>query len=305
MESKVEVCKELVEMLNGDCKVWVDAVRVLAFAAAQGKMIQDFIASSCVVDKALEHCLVVESKFPVAIFRLLVNITTQNTGNQEKYLEKVFSHAPLFSRKQPECYKLALMALYNTFVTNPKLPPVVLSNKQALRWYKAAFDFIQSSKSIGVESEASEKEYAELYEWFTMFTFFLMKSPQAELCPLNMLFGCLIDDEAIPHIEDSITLARNSSGDNTVIQPCLLQSRFIQFVCSEIVLQAKEAQEVLDKLSEGTVKFLCLLFKALLTTFRSSYDILKAWSDSFLSLNFTQDFQNLVHLLAVDFLFTH
>eukprot|EP00826_Nyctotherus_ovalis_P022790 TRINITY_DN1759_c0_g8_i1.p2 TRINITY_DN1759_c0_g8~~TRINITY_DN1759_c0_g8_i1.p2 ORF type:complete len:139 (-),score=3.38 TRINITY_DN1759_c0_g8_i1:563-979(-) len=138
-----------------------------------------------------------------------------------------------------------------------------------------------------------------------MLTFFLMKLPQTELYPLNALFGCLLEDEAILHIEDDIALIRNSSGDNTVIQPCLLQSRFIQFVCSEIILQVKEAQEVLHKLSGSTVNFLCLLYKALLTAFISSYDILKVWSNNFLSSNFTQDFQNLVHLLAVDLLFTH
>ena len=274
-------------------------MRVLAFAATQEKSIQDFIATSSVIENSLEHCIIIKGKLPIPILRLLVNCITQNVENQDKYLEKVLSNSNLFSIRTPECYKFSLMALYNSFVINPKLIHVILTNKQVLNWYKASFDFLQHSKSVGIENEAEEKEYAELYEWLVMLTFFLMKLKQSNLFPLNALFSCLLNEEMTIYTENNINLIRNSSENDTVIQPSLLQSRFIQFMCSEVILQIKEGQD--NQYSENTINFMCSLLKTSITAFKLSYDILKIWSDSFLSANFKQDFQNLIDLLTVTF----
>ena len=244
---------------------------------------------------------VIKNNFPIAIFRLLVNTITQNQKNQEKHLEQVLCDDNLFISKSHECLKFSLISLYNTFIINPILIPKILNNKKALRWYKESFEFISKCKSVGIEIVTTEKEYAELYEWFTMLTFMLMKTNAINQINLNLLFGSFIDEGKLFHNEDSIELIRNSSENDTIIQPSIIQARFIQFLCSEVILQGKEDPKIYDELSINTINFLCKLFKVLITVFTSSYDILKACNDRFLSSNFTQDFQIHIHLLTVSF----
>ena len=277
-------------------------IRVLAFSAAHGKEIQNIIADSDVIKHTLNICETggIAPKLIVAILKLILNVITQNTEKQNQYVEMALCNDGLLATSTPECYPFALIILYNTIATNAELIPVLFNNKKVLRWYKAAFSYIERNQQKSGMEPGVEKVYADVYEWFSMISMFAIKNKKmSSVYALNKAFGCLVGEDSVLHIENTITFVRNSSEDHTVIQPCLLQSRFLQFLCSEIILHIKEGPAFLDEISPDTNTFLCKLLTALSAIFISSYDILKTYQDPFLSLNFAQDFQTIIGIISL------
>lgn len=284
-----------------DNESYINILRLLAFLASFDIEIQNKIGNSEIINHTILICENNENdiaKIISASLRLTLNIITKNGINQEKYTYRILSNSNLFNKIPQNSLNLPLIILYNTITSNES-KILLLSDPLIIRWYKQIFDYIQKAQKSGITPE-NEKIYSDYYEWFTLLTLKTLKIENCGAKILGNIFNYFTENEVDIYEEGIIKIIRNIGENHSVIQMSLLQNRFLQYICSEITQQIKETKgEILNEINKECIEFICKLLSVLSAVFISSYDLTKVYKDAFLSMNFTQDIQNLILLLSV------
>ncbi len=180
---------------------------------------------------------------------------------------------------------------------------MLVNNGVIGRWYRAAFDLIQRYKRG--DSTCSEKVYSAVYEWFTLLTFFFLKT--AEPKAFRSLYEALLptgkgEDEF--KVIEGIRFVRSAEGEDeeskqTLIRPAQLQSCFVEYTVSESTMQTKEGEKTFETVSPSACGFLCKLLCGTTSALVSSYNVPDISKSAYLGAAFAADFRTILSLLQV------